>query len=190
MLMKRIFIIEHLEEKVWKWCLFEYEHISKIVGKNNLWFTNIKSSDAKKLSKFGQVFKQSVKSMALQKTCVLDPEAPKPLLKSDGKFQFFIFGGILGDYPARKRTKEELSSFMPESEKRNLGKEQMATDNAVYVTKQILGGKSSSLKFQEGVTIKINKIESTDLPFKYVQVNGKPLISKKVINYLKNKKGF
>ena len=35
------FIIEHLEPELYDWCLIEYEHISKIVGKENLIFTNI-----------------------------------------------------------------------------------------------------------------------------------------------------
>ena len=62
-----------------------------------------------------------------------------------------MFGGILGDYPPRKRTKEELKL---KCERRNLGKEQMATDNAVFVVKEILNGrKISDLKFQDGVEI-------------------------------------
>ena len=38
------FIIEHLEpeEDISKWCFFEYEHISEIVGEDNLIFTNVK----------------------------------------------------------------------------------------------------------------------------------------------------
>ncbi len=35
------FIIEHLEPELYPWCLIEYKHISKIVGKNNLIYTNI-----------------------------------------------------------------------------------------------------------------------------------------------------
>ena len=38
-----IYVIEHLEPKLWEWCEIEYESISKIVGKENLWFTNIKN---------------------------------------------------------------------------------------------------------------------------------------------------
>src|SRR3989344_4588506 len=46
---KQIYIIEHLEQKLWPWCVIEYKHISKIAGKNNLWFTNIKKRDIKRL---------------------------------------------------------------------------------------------------------------------------------------------
>ena len=48
------FIIEHLEKKLFEWCLIEYEHISKIVGKNNLIITNVKKSDLSKLKSFCQ----------------------------------------------------------------------------------------------------------------------------------------
>jgi len=80
---------------------------------------------------------------------------------------------------------------LPEAETRNLGKKQFATDNAVFIVKEILKGKSiSSLKFKNKITIKINDIESIILPFKYCLVNNKPLISKEIISYLKRKKGF
>jgi ribosome biogenesis SPOUT family RNA methylase Rps3 len=189
--MKPIFIIEHLEPRVWKWCTYEYEHISKIVGKKNLWFTNIKRKN-KSLEKFGKVFKQSVKEMNLKNVCVLDPEADKTLSPAEANnFDYVVFGGILGDYPPRKRTKKELTKFLPNAEKRNIGKRQLATDNAVYVVHEIIKGKYfSDLKFKQGVTIKINKIESTDLPFRYALVDGKPLISEKVVNYLKRKRDF
>ena len=44
--MKNIFVIEHLEPKLWKWCRFEYENMSKIVGKPNILFTNIKRKNS------------------------------------------------------------------------------------------------------------------------------------------------
>ena len=40
-----IYIIEHLEPKLWEWCILEYEHISQTVGKDNLWFTNIRDKE-------------------------------------------------------------------------------------------------------------------------------------------------
>ena len=33
------FIIEHLEDEVWEWCILEYRHMSEFVGKENLIFT-------------------------------------------------------------------------------------------------------------------------------------------------------
>jgi len=185
-----IYIIEHLEPELFEWCLIEYEHISEIVGNENLWFTNIKPADKNKLEKFGKVFFESVKSMKLDNSCVLDPEADKTLESSEN-FSYYIFGGILGDYPPKKRTEKELTQFISNAEKRNIGKEQMSTDNAVYTVKQIVEGKSfEDLKFIENASIEINEFESVDLPYRYNEVNGKPLMSKKIKAYLAKKKGF
>ena len=188
---KPVFIIEHLEKGISKWSLIEYKNISSFIGKNNLWFTNIKRKN-KSLERYGKIIKNPVKSLSLKNACLLDPASPKTLSPKEAKkFSFFIFGGILGDYPPKKRTKKELTPFLPEAETRNLGKKQFATDNAVFIVKEILKGKSiSSLKFKNKITIKINDIESIILPFKYCLVNNKPLISKEIISYLKRKKGF
>lgn len=66
-----IFIIEHLDSKVWTWSLLEYKQISSIVSKENLWFTNVKSNAAL-LRKLGKVFMQSVM-------------LPSPYVLNDGK---------------------------------------------------------------------------------------------------------
>ena len=109
------YILEHLEKRLYTWCLLEYEHISQLVGKEKLIFTNIKTEKQKaKLKPFGQVESKSVINLGLnnEKVCILDPFAPKTLTSEDGKrFEYFIFGGILGDYPMRARTKEELQNF-------------------------------------------------------------------------------
>lgn len=181
-----IFIIEHLEPKLWPWCLIEYKHISKTLGRRNVWFTNIKKSDVKKLSKFGKVFTQSVKSLDLKNSCVLDPESKNTLTPQNSKFDFFIFGGILGDNPPRKRTTPELTKFLPDAKCFNLGVSQMSTDNAVYVAKKIVEGTPlEKISFQDGIEIRINKIESTILPYRYALVNGKPFYSKELLKYLK-----
>ncbi len=55
--MKQIFIIEHLEPEIGEWTLIEYKHISKIVGKSQLWVTNLqKESDQKTLAPYGKTF--------------------------------------------------------------------------------------------------------------------------------------
>jgi ribosome biogenesis SPOUT family RNA methylase Rps3 len=190
---KKTFIIEHLEPKLWSWCLIEYEHISETVGKENLWFTNIKNKlDGKKLSSLGKVFKESITKMNLPNLCVLDPEAKETLSpKSATDFEYFLFGGILGDYPPKKRTQDELTKFIKNPKTFNIGKEQMSTDNAVYVVNQIIKGKNfKDLKFKDGVEVEINDIESVELPFRYTLVNGKPFMSPKIVEYLKKKKGF
>lgn len=188
------YVIEHLEPELFEWCIIEYKSISKIVGKKNLIFTNIKKQDKEKIEKYGEVFSESVKELIkkekIKNFCILDPESEKELSQDDNIFDYFIFGGILGDYPPRKRTKEELTKFI-EGASRNIGKEQFSTDNAVYVTNKILKGENfSNMKFQNEIEIKINKVESIILPYLYPIENNKPRISKELVSYIKNKKGF
>ncbi len=187
--MRPIIIIEHLEPKLWPWCKIEYESISKMIPKKNLWFTNTNNPS---LKKFGKISKKSIKNISLKNACILDPNARKTLTPKDSKkFDYFIIGGILGDYPPKKRTKEELTDKIRGMETRNLGKKQFSTDNAVYVLKQIIEGKSlEKMKFKNKITIKINNIESVDLPYYYPLIDEKPRISKKLINYIKKKKDF
>ena len=189
--MEHIYIIEHLEPELYQWCLIEYKSISKIVGKQNLWFTNIKEKEKSRLKNLGKVFTKSVKSLNLKDACILDPEASKVLTLKDSKqFKYFIFGGILGDYPPRKRTKEELTPFL-KGKTRNIGREQFSTDNAVYVVKQITSGIAlKRMKFQNELEIKINKIESILLPYSYPLIKNKPKISNELVQFLKKKKIF
>ena len=187
-----IYIIEHLEPRIWKWCLIEYKNISKIVGKENLWFTNIKRKN-RNLESLGKVIRESVTKLNLKNICVLDPEAGKLLEPAEAKsFDYFIFGGILGDYPPRKRTKSELTKFIKNAEARNIGEKQFSTDNAVLVVKEIAENHRNlnDLKLKNKLTIKINDIESVDLPFCYPIINGKPQISPELVKFLKRKRGF
>ncbi|MBI2629659.1 hypothetical protein HYW76_01015 [Candidatus Pacearchaeota archaeon] len=189
---QQIMIIEHLEPELYPWCIIEYKSISKIIGKSNLWFTNIKKEDKNKLEKYGKVSELSVKELNLKNSCILDPEAPNTLTSEEAKnFSFFIFGGILGDYPPRKRTEVELTKFIRNAEKRNIGKQQFSTDNAVFVVKQILQGKNlKEMKFQNEIEIPTGKYDSVILPYLYPLVKNKPRISKELVLFLKKKKGF
>lgn len=186
-----IFIIEHLDKEIGEWHIIEYGHISEIV-QGKVWFTNVKDKDFDKLEGFGKVISDSVKDIKLDNICVLDPESNKTLSPEEASgFDYFVFGGILGDYPPKKRTKEELTKFIKNSEVRNIGKKQMSTDNAVYTVKQIMQGrKLEDLKFKDKISIKINEIESVDLPFRYNLVKGKPLMSDKLVEYIKSNPGF
>ncbi|MEK6894449.1 MAG: SAM-dependent methyltransferase [Nanoarchaeota archaeon] len=188
--MKQTVIIEHLEPKLWPWCVIEYESISKIIPKENLWFTNV-NDKANKIKSLGKLSKESVIDMSLENVCILDPDAKTKLTPKEAKsFNYFIIGGILGDYPPKKRTKVELTSKM-NGVARNLGKKQFSTDNAVYVLKRIIDGKNlKDIKFQNKLTIPINKVESIELPYYYPLINNKPRVSKDLIKYIKKKKGF
>ena len=190
------FIIEHLEPELFEWCLIEYEHISKIAGKQNLIFTNIKNKkDVKKLQKYGTVYEKSVSGLRFNGICVSSQYAEKTLTANDkNKFQYFVFGGILGDNPAKKRTDtiiKQLKNKKIKFEERNLGNKQMPTDTAVYVAKRILEGKKlSDFKFVDELEIKISENESVNLNFRYVVDNNKLVMNKKLVNYLRKSKEF
>ncbi len=188
------YIIEHLEEKLYPWCLLEYTHISKIVGKDNLIFTNIKQPAARtKLKPLGTVHKQSIRTLPIEHACILDPFAPSPLQPSDNKqFDYIIFGGILGDHPMKARTKKELSKFCKTIPTRHLGKQQFPTDNAVYVAKEILEHHKSihDLKYLDTLEIDIQPGESIILPFRYVLINNQPLLAPGFKEFLKKQKMF
>lgn len=187
-----IYIIEHLEPKLWKWCTIEYKHIAQMVGKQHLWITNLKKG-SKELRKYAKVITKSVTGLKLAKVCVLDPDAPKTLTPVDAKrFDYFIFGGILGNDPPQKRTGPELTTkFTYLIETRNIGQTQMSTDNAVAVVKEIVNGKQfEELPFQDGIEIDLKEGESIMFPYRYLLKNGKPLVSNELIMYLKRRKGI
>ncbi len=175
------FVIEHLEPDVFEWCVLEYRHISSLVGKSNLTFTNVHHG-AGKIASLGDVHHERVAALALdpKRTCVLDPEAKEELSPSDRlRFDTFVFGGILGDDPPRARTKDELTITLPGASSRNLGKDQMSTDTAVNVTKRILEGMPlGKMRFVSPLHLHIKKGEEVILPYKYLlDEDGKPLLA-------------
>ena len=182
------FIIEHLEQKLSEWRMIEYKRMSQLVGKNNLIFTNLKPQTKKALEELGEVTEKKAKEIAKGKVCILDQNAKKEL-SSDDKFDYVIFGGILGDEPPTGKT--NLIERNPDWETRTLGNKQMSTDTAVNVTKLILEGTPlNKLKFIEEPEIPIKEGESVILPFRYLEKDGKPVMSEEIIEMLKKKKGF
>lgn len=196
------FIIEHLEPELFEWCMIEYGHISKIIGKNNLIFTNINDKkNTLKLKKLGTVYDKNISQLNNKLKfnnlviCVLSQYSKKTLTKVDkDKFGCFVFGGILGDNPAKKRTKRLTNRLKNQGinfETRNLGNVQMPTDNAVFAAKKILEGKKfDEFKFIDEVEIEINENESVTLPFRYIVDNNKLVISEKLVEYLRKRKEF
>ena len=190
------FVIEHLEPKLYEWCLIEYEHISKTIGKRNLVFTIIKNKkEQNKLRKYGNVYEKSIAGLKLKNICVLSQYSKKTLATKDkNKFQYFVFGGILGDNPAKKRTIQLINRLKHSKVKfqtRNLGSKQMPTDTAVYVAKKILEGKKlSDFKFVDKLEIEINENESINLSFRYVIDENKLIINEKLVEYLRKRKEF
>ncbi len=182
-------IIEHLETDMHEWCVIEYTRVSEIVGKDNFILTNVPKKDVNLVENIAEVYTESVEELGFKdkKLCVLDPNAEK-LLEPKEDFDYYVFGGILGDDPPSPRTKDELKI---QGERRHLGKDQFPTDNAVLVTKKIHDGTSyDKIPFQLHVEIDIQENESVILPFKYVLENNKPFISEKIIELVKRDEGF
>lgn len=185
------FIIVHMEKRLYKWALLEYEHLAGIVGNNDLLFTNLTVAMARKLALLGKTTMQSIEKIQLAKPCLLDPNAEKTLAPEEAKqFSDFIFGGILGDYPPQKRT-IELVKLLPQIPRRNLGNAQMSTDTAVFVTRKIIDGiPLEKLVFLDGYVIQMGKNMEVSLPYRYVVEKGKTVFSEKLLLYLKKRKGF
>lgn len=183
-----IFIIEHMEDEVYEWCLLEYRHMSRVVGKDNLWFTRVKNG-ADRLKGLGTVKAESVATMGLRRCCLLDLNAPSTLAPGDAKaFDYMIFGGILGDNPPRGRTKSLRSALEKQGNVgiRDLGTVQMSTDTAVLVTKTILEGTPlSKIPFSDTIVIETGEGEEVELPYRYVlDKDNKPILPNGLIELL------
>lgn len=197
---KTLFIIEHLEEKPGKWIILEYENAVNIVGKENILITNVKNiKEQTILSTIANIRKESVRDLIDKELkevhiIVLDPQASYALKPIDfkGKMDVIVVGGILGDHPPKGRTYKLLTKYLKNKKNvivRNIGKEQLTIDGSIYVAYMVSLGKSfDELDYVYGLKIKqkIGPIEhEIYLPYKYPLVNGKPLINKKLLSYLK-----
>ncbi|RIA83714.1 SAM-dependent RNA methyltransferase [Glomus cerebriforme] len=166
-----------MEDNLHEWCLLEYCHMATFIRPYNLYFTNL-SVTAEILFKNSEILKETNylteniinMNIPMDKICLLDPASNQVLEPADGDtFEYFLFGGILGDDPPRDRTAELRRLGFPT---RNLGAKQMTTDTAVHVTKRIVDDKVSinqipCIDFPE---IKISKTESVIMPFRYIAI--------------------
>lgn len=183
------FVIENLEPKLSEWLYIEYSRSAKIVGRKSLLITNLKKeSEFRKLSKIAGVEKKRAGDMFGQDEIVLlDPLAKETLSPPDlDDKKAILIGGILGNDPPIGRTKELLTKNFPRAMVRNIGKNQFSIDGAVFVAKQVSMGKSvKEVPVQVGLEIQIARGYSNFLPYAFPLVEGKPLISGKLIQYLK-----
>ncbi|KAF8801248.1 DUF431-domain-containing protein [Phlegmacium glaucopus] len=181
------------------WVELEYAHMRMLAGPDaHVQFTNLsksssdflvsafKSSTAASseshcsLSQFschqmGVLDLMHASDILLEKVCLLDPKAEKELSPEDGdgRFQWFLFGGILGDDPPRDRTSELRMLGFPT---RHLGPVQMTTDTALGVTKLVVHDRISlnEILYVDHPTIKFNAKESVEMPFRYITDGPEP----------------
>ncbi|KAF6065135.1 putative SAM-dependent RNA methyltransferase family protein [Candida albicans] len=136
-----------MEEGFSEWVILEYTQIIKDIGKDNLILTSLPPSTTekdipKRLLELGLQWttKECVDidgGIDKSKVCLLDPAAETDLTPQDeSKFDYFVFGGILGSHPRIDRTGllREKYGFSG----RRLGSLQMTTDTAIRTTQRIM----------------------------------------------------
>jgi ribosome biogenesis SPOUT family RNA methylase Rps3 len=183
-------IIEHLEPVLGKWIWLEYRHVSRMVGRENLLFTNVRSNkERSKLRELGMASRKSiVQSWETSGTkIILDPQSAVSLMPEDfTSGTHLVLGGILGDHPPIGRTNLALTTKLPDTPSRNLGSHQFSIDGAVYIALQVATGKRiTDIPIKIGVETIVSKKHVTLLPFAYPLVGGKPLMAPGLRSYLK-----
>ena len=189
-----LFVIEHLEPEIGRWLYIEYMHSSEIVGKSKIMFTNVKNRNAALLlSKLGKTqFKSFAEIFKPEEVVILAPQAQKLLTPEDFKGKkAVIIGGILGDHPPKGRTRKFLTTKFPKATVRNIGRGQFSIDGAVYVAKLVSEGKKlDEIPIMMGLAVKLNEIylpyAEIYLPYAYPLRDGKPVIHKELIEYLRS----
>ena len=183
-------IIEHLEPILSKWLWIEYKHVSELIGKSNLIFTNVKKEKHRlKLSELGAVEEKSICELDIDRTklIVLDQKASEKLKPEDfSDAEYVVVGGIMGDHPPRGRTWLYLTSRLTGAKARTLGDYQFAIDGAVYMALQVYRGRRiEEIPVQIGLDIKVNEYLTINLPYAYPLINGQPFISSELVKFLK-----
>jgi len=189
------YVIEHMEEdedspdSIPPWVKLEYAHMRTLAGPNaEVHFTHLSKSSSESLTSTfigdysgnyspSRLFCHQAGVLDLMKNigvsigrvCLLDPKSEHELLPEDGdgRFEWFLFGGILGDDPPRDRTSELRVYGFPT---RHLGPTQMTTDTALGVTKLVVEDKMplDKIPYVDYPTIKFNSKESVEMPFRYI----------------------
>ncbi|KAH9854620.1 DUF431-domain-containing protein [Lenzites betulinus] len=195
------YVIEHMEEdedtqkSIPKWVELEYMHMRTFAGPEaTVHFTHLSAGSCNTLSSLfaqdadstrAQAFAHTKsvlqlmeeKGVSIEKVCLLDPKAENELSPEDGdgRFEWFLFGGILGDNPPRDRTGELRALGFPG---RRLGPVQMTTDTALGVTKVVVQDKKPlpEIPYMDFPTIVFNPKESVEMPFRYISDGKGPVL--------------
>ncbi|KOG96536.1 SPOUT methyltransferase [Saccharomyces pastorianus] len=199
------YIIEHMEEGFSEWVILEYSQILRDVGAENLILSSLPKNTTEKdipekllslglrwttsdLKNIDEDFKD-LEPLKDGRVCLLDPRAAIDLQPEDAaEFDYFVFGGILGDHPPRDRTKELKTTYPNLLVGRRLGDKQMTTDTAIRTTQLIVKNKTKfeDIKFIDYPEFRFNKNEATEMPFRYVlDKEGRPILPEGMLELIK-----
>ncbi|KAI1301014.1 hypothetical protein EDD11_005870 [Mortierella claussenii] len=162
------------------WCKLEYEHMISVCGPDHVYFTALTPktlADMPETLSKAHCHTEDILTMGdripHEKVCLLDPASPQVLSPEDAdKFDYYLFGGILGDDPPRDRTGELRKLGFAT---RHLGSVQMTTDTALNVTRRVVEGKTplDQIPFVDHPEIKLRKKETVTMPFRYIALPPK-----------------
>ncbi|KAJ7291451.1 SAM-dependent RNA methyltransferase [Mycena rebaudengoi] len=172
------------------WIELEYAQMRILAGPNaQIHFTHLPSASREAFLVLDLINERIHGAPVLDKVCLLDPKAEHALSPEDGdRFEWFLFGGILGDDPSRDRTSELRALGFPT---RHLGPVQMTTDTALCVTKMVVDDKGKlyrlsrrpsnlcqfhwdKIPYVEFPTAVFNPMESVEMPFRYITEGTEP----------------
>lgn len=190
------YVIEHMEEGFSDWVVLEYSQIIRDVGSENLVLTSLPGATQESdipapLRQLGLQWTTEecihIPLLDTARVCLLDPAAEQDLVPQDAnKFDFFVFGGILGSHPRIDRTGilREKYGFAG----RRLGSLQMTTDTAVRTTQLIVQKQVpfAKIDFIDYPEIKYSRHESTEMPFRYVVQDGRPILPEGMLELIKH----
>ncbi|KAF2833598.1 DUF431-domain-containing protein [Ophiobolus disseminans] len=190
----KTFVVEHLDPELEAWSSLEYLTIANESQASGARFLLSSVPTSLQLpANLQHVEGLNVETRGIEeiyadkkdKVCLLDPAASKDLSPEDGDtFEVFLFGGILGDDPPRDRTSELRKKGY---QGRRLGPVQMTTDTAVRVTRIVVQDRVpvEKISFIDNPELKINKNESTQMPFRYVKGDdGRPIMPEGMVDLI------
>lgn len=204
------YIIEHMEDGFSEWVTLEYAQILKEIGPDKLILTSLRPNYKipQKLLDLGLRYyttsdlshvhdefpelpplKGAATTTNNNRVCLLDPRATVDLQPNDAlQFDYFVFGGILGDHPPRDRTSELMKAYPNMLTGRRLGDKQMTTDTAIRTTQLIIEQQIpfNEIKFIDYPEFRFNEHEATEMPFRYVlDETGRPVLPEGMLDLIK-----
>ncbi|CAI6338719.1 unnamed protein product [Periconia digitata] len=178
----KTFVVEHLDPELEAWSSLEYATIAAESHAEGARFLlssvptsltlphNLQGAQGLQVETRGI---EEIYADSKDRVCLLDPAASQDLSPQDGDaFDIFLFGGIL-DRTSELRKKGYQG--------RRLGPVQMTTDTAVRVTRIVVQDRVpvDKIPYVDHPELKINKNESTEMPFRYVLgKDGAPIMPK------------